>query len=108
MLVSLNYFNFNREVVQNKKKVVILFGMPWCRSCDAFLPTFTKWSKKYTDFDFKVCDTSKSKYLTKKFKIVAPMTFVVMDGKKEINRFVGIQNEETFEYYLLKKSLKIF
>ena len=93
MLVSLNYFNFNREVVQNKKKVVILFGMPWCRSCDAFLPTFTKWSKKY---------------LTKKFKIVAPMTFVVMDGKKEINRFVGIQNEETFEYYLLKKSLKIF
>ena len=82
MLVSLNYFNFNREVVQNKKKVVILFGMPWCRSCDAFLPTFTKWSKKYTDFDFKVCDTSKSKYLTRSLKIIVYMTFVVMMVKR--------------------------
>lgn len=102
MIVKLNYFNFNREVVQNKKKVVILFGMPWCRSCEYVLPQYAKWAKKFTDYDFKICDVHESKYLGKKFDIVAPLTFVVMVGKHEIKRFAGMQNEETFEYYLLK------
>lgn len=104
MLTYLNYFNFNREVILNKKKVVILFGAPWCMSCQELLPLYEKWSEEYKDdYDFKLVDMSKSKYLVKQFRVTTTVTFIVVSGWKEINRFGGIQTAETFKYYLSKE-----
>lgn len=103
MLTTLNYFNYNREVTLNKKKVVILFGAPWCLGCQQMLPKYERWARDYPDFDFKLADITKTKYLVNKFKVVSSMTFVVISRGVEIKRFNGIQTDETFKYFLLNK-----
>lgn len=102
MINTLNYFNFNREVVLNRKKVIILFDAPWSFSSQEIMPAFEKWSKEYNTYDFKKVDIAKSKALAKKFKIVSTPTFVIVDGSKELKRFSGIQNDETFKYFINK------
>ena len=102
MINTINYFNYNREVVSNRKKVIILFDAPWSFTGQGTMQSFEKWSKKYNLYDFKKVDIVKSKKIAKKFKIVATPTYVVVDGGKELKRFLGVQNDETFKYFITK------
>lgn len=102
MINTINYFNYNREVVLNRKKVIILFDAPWTFSGQGIMTAFENWSKEYNLYDFKKVDIVKSKALAKKFKIVSTPTYVVVDGGKELKRFLGVQNDETFKYFMTK------
>ncbi|MGI6781752.1 MAG: thioredoxin family protein [Acholeplasmataceae bacterium] len=101
MITHLNHLNYNREVTQNKKKVIILFSAPWCLACQELLPLYEKWADEYhEEYDFKVCDMSKNKFLVNKFDVVTTLTFIVIDGKNVLRRFVGMQTDETFKYFM--------
>ena len=103
MVKEVKFLNFNREVSQNEKKVVILFGASWCLACREIMPLFERWSLEYPTYDFKYVDLSVSKRFIKRFNISATPTFILFENKNIIKSFVGIQTDETFEYFLLNK-----
>lgn len=105
MVTYLNSLNYNREVTLNKKKVVLLFTAPFCLACHELLPSYEKWAEEYSeDYDFKLIDITKNRFLTKKYDVVTTLTFIIIEDKKIVKRFAGMQTGETFKYFLEKIS----
>ncbi|MGI6787451.1 MAG: thioredoxin family protein [Acholeplasmataceae bacterium] len=104
MLTYLTNLNYNREVLLNKKRIVLLFIAPWCLACQEILPLYEEWAKEYSDrYDFKLVDITKNKYLVKKFDVVSTLTFIIIENRNIINRFAGMQTSDTFKFFLSNK-----
>lgn len=103
MLVKVNKFNFNREVLKSEKKVIVCFYSYWSEAsmeCLEFLDKFGSQNENY-----KICSVScdDSPKLIKKYKISAFPALILFKDGYEIKRNFGIQNESTFLYFLEEK-----
>ena len=104
MITYLNRLNYNKEVTLNKKRVILLFTASWCLACDEILPKYEQWAKRYSNkLEFKIVDMHKNKRIVKKYDVASSLTFLIIENKTVINRFAGMQTDETFDYFINRK-----
>ena len=92
--------NFETEVLQSDRTVLIDFWAPWCMPCRMLAPTLEEIAGERPDI--KVCkvNTDEQMELAVRFGITSiPCLFVIKDGKT-VERLEGLRPKEEILPYL--------
>ena len=93
-VINITTENFESEVMQSDKPVLIDFWASWCGPCQMVLPIIAELGEELTDV--KVCKINVDEYpnLAKKFRVLSIPTLVVMENGEIAQRSVGAKSKE--------------
>ena len=95
--------NFEQEVIQSDKPVLVDFWAEWCMPCRMLAPTIDELAK---EFDGKVkvgkVDTDSNRDVSMKFGISAIPTIILFRGGQVVRKFVGVTPKKEFVSELQK------
>lgn len=93
-VVNVNENNFNREVKESDKTVLLDFWASWCGPCRQLSPVVEKVAKARPDI--KVCkvNVEEAEFLARDFKIMSVPTLVVMKNGEIVNKMIGVLPEK--------------
>lgn len=94
-VIDVNTNNFEVEVINSDKKVLIDFYADWCGPCKRLSPIVDKVAKEKTDVKFVRIDVDNNKELANRYNVSSIPTLVVIENGKEINRSVGLIPEDS-------------
>lgn len=82
--------NFQQEVLESSKPVLLDFWAAWCMPCRMLSPILDEIAEE-TD-EFKVCkiNVDEEGDLAMQFKVMSIPTLVVMKNGEEVNRSLGV------------------
>ena len=90
MAIELNRDNFDSEVLQSKKLVMVDFWGPQCQPCLALMPTVEKLEKDYSGrLKVTKVNTTQNRMLCAKLRILGLPAYVFYKDGKEVNRIAG-------------------
>lgn len=100
-LVEFTDGNFQSEVLNADKPVMVDFWAEWCMPCKMMLPTITTIAEKFAG-KVKVgkLNIDNARDVAVKFGIQAIPTVIVFKGGQEVARVVGLKNEAEFSKVL--------
>lgn len=102
-IVELTDDNFDQEVYESDKPVLVDFWADWCMPCRALAPTIDELAE---DFDGKVkvakFDTSASQGVPMKLDIQAIPTVILFKNGEIARKFVGLTKKQEFASELEK------
>lgn len=89
-LVSVNIDNFENEVLQSDKMVLIDFWAAWCGPCQMLSPIVDKFAEENSQYKVVKINVDEEKELAIKYDIMSIPTLVVINNGKEVNRSTGV------------------
>lgn len=92
--VNVNQSNFQEEVLQSEKPVLLDFWASWCGPCRMVLPIVEEIARENPDI--KVCkiNVDEEQELANQFNVISiPSLFVIKNGEI-VNRSVGAKSKE--------------
>ena len=100
--IEVNSINFQKEVLNSDKKVIIDFYATWCVPCQMLSPVLEEVAVENSDIKLVKIDVDQNEELAYKYGISAMPTIIVMENGEEINRSIGVISKEDI-LKLLKK-----
>ena len=100
--IEVNSINFQKEVLNSDKKVLIDFYATWCVPCQMLSPVLEEVAAENSDIKLVKIDVDQNEELAYKYGISAMPTIIVMENGEEINRSIGVISKEDI-LKLLKK-----
>lgn len=91
---EVNSINFQKEVLNSDKKVLIDFYATWCVPCQMLSPVLEEVAAENSDIKLVKIDVDQNEELAYKYGISAMPTVIVMEKGEEINRSVGVISKE--------------
>lgn len=93
-VIELTKDNFDEEVVNSDKKVLIDFWASWCAPCRMLSPTVDEIAEEYDRI--KVCkvNVDKQNELAAAFKVSSIPMLVVIKDKQILDTSVGVVSKE--------------
>ena len=90
--------NFESEVLQSDKPVLVDFWAEWCMPCRMLAPTIDKIAESYSE-KVKVgkLDTDSNREIAIKYQISAIPTVILFKGGQVAQKFVGLKQEREFK-----------
>ena len=90
--------NFESEVLQSDKPVLVDFWAEWCMPCRMLAPTIDKIAESYSE-KVKVgkLDTDSNREIAIKYQISAIPTVILFKGGQVVQKFVGLRQERDFK-----------
>ncbi len=86
--------NFEKEVLNSEKTVLLDFWASWCGPCRMLSPTVEEIAAEYPEYIVGKVNVDEQPELTEKFGIVSiPALFVLKNGKV-VNKAVGVMPKE--------------
>lgn len=103
-VTAINEEDFEKEVINNSKPVLVDFWAPWCQPCQMMAPILETVAEELGD-KIKIIkiDITENESLAEKFNILSIPTLILFHRGEEKKRINGLQNAEQ-----LKDSLKEF
>lgn len=94
-ITELNNENFEMEVLQSEKPVLIDFWASWCGPCRMMSPVVDNIAETMGD-KVKVCKVNidENQELAEKYEVMTIPTFLVIRNGKETGRTIGVQPKE--------------
>ncbi|EKD49495.1 MAG: hypothetical protein ACD_63C00125G0013 [uncultured bacterium] len=102
-IVHIKVSNFEGEVLQSQKPVVVDFFADWCGPCKAFAPILEEFSEE--EKGVKVCklNVDKAQDIAARYKIESIPTIVFFRNGEEIDRFTGLKSKEALKEMVKKE-----
>ncbi len=91
-VITLNNENFNQEVLESNKTVLIDFWASWCGPCKMLSPVVDEIAEEVDD-SIKVCkvNVDEERELAMQFQVRSIPTLVVLKNGKVVNQSVGVR-----------------
>ncbi|MDF2865319.1 MAG: trx [Clostridia bacterium] len=93
MLKHINNNEFNKEVVESEKVVLVDFYATWCGPCRMLAPVLERISESRADFNIFKVDIDENQELAMKYKIEVVPTMVVFKDGKVVEQVEGLVTE---------------
>ena len=87
--ISVNKNNFNQEVLNSDKPVLMDFWAPWCGSCRMVVPLVDEIAKERSDIKVVKINVDEEQELAMQFGVMSIPTLVVRKNGKIVNQVTG-------------------
>ena len=84
--ISVNKNNFNQEVLNSDKLVLMDFWAPWCGPCLMVVPLVEEIAKERSDIKVVKINVDEEQELAMQFGVMSIPTLVVMKNGKIVNQ----------------------
>ncbi|MCR5572153.1 MAG: thioredoxin [Candidatus Saccharibacteria bacterium] len=83
--------NFAKEVLKNKKPVLVDFNAEWCPPCQALHPILEELAEERDDFQIVTVDIDDNEELAEEYQISSIPCLIAFKDGEEIDRRIGLQ-----------------
>lgn len=87
--ISVNKNNFNQEVLNSDKPVLMDFWAPWCGPCRMVVPLVEEIAKERSDIKVVKINVDEEQELAMQFGVMSIPALVVMKNGKIVNQVTG-------------------
>ena len=87
--ISVNKNNFNQEVLNSDKPVLMDFWAPWCGPCRMVGPLVEEIAKERSDIKVVKINVDEEQELAMQFRVMSIPTLLVMKNGRIVNQAVG-------------------
>jgi len=87
--INIDKNNFQSEVMDSEKKVLLDFWAPWCGPCRMVVPIVEEIAKERADIKVGKVNVDEQPELASQFGVMSIPTLVVMEDGKIINQAMG-------------------
>ena len=87
--IHINKENFQNEVVNAEKKVLLDFWAPWCGPCRMVVPIVEEIARERSDIKVGKVNVDEQPELASQFGVMSIPTLVVMKDGKIVNQATG-------------------
>ena len=92
--IHINHNNFQEEVINSEKKVLLDFWAPWCGPCQMVLPLIDEIAGERSDIKVGKINVDENPELAKRFRVMSIPTLIVMEKGEIVNRSTGYRPKE--------------
>ena len=87
--IDINRNNFQAEVMQSDKKVLLDFWAPWCAPCRMVVPLVEEIAEERPDIKVGKVNVDEQMELASQFGVMSIPTLVVMENGQILSRSMG-------------------
>ena len=92
-VIELKTENFESEVLNADKTVLVDFYADWCGPCKMLLPILERFAEANPAVDIFEINVDDAPALSEKFGVESIPTLLLIKDGKEVKRLIGLQNE---------------
>ena len=93
--ININKNNFQNEVMNSDKPILLDFWAPWCAPCRMVAPTVEEIASERVEIKVGKINVDEQPELANKFGIMSIPTLVVMKNGKIVQRVSGVRPKNT-------------
>lgn len=94
MLIDVTSANFEKEILNSEKTVLLDFWATWCGPCQMIAPTVHEIADERPDILVGKVNVDEQGALAQQFGIVSIPTLIVMKNGQIVNKAVGLRSKE--------------
>ena len=92
--ININKNNFQSEVLNSEKKVLLDFWAPWCGPCRLVVPIVEEIADERPDIKVGKINVDEEAELASQFGIMSIPTLVVIENGKIVNQTMGARPKD--------------
>lgn len=93
-IMHLNEENFNKEVMESGKPVLVDFFATWCGPCKMLAPILEEIAAENPDFSIGKVDVDESTSLAGQYGVMSVPTLIFFKGGEIQKKMVGVRGKE--------------